>query len=254
MTVIKLSFTVLSELYWIRWQFRIHSYKSATKRQSLTAYTIFIRSDIKPVFWLCALNVCSKDFHKPNTLCKYGSTNKTALPCSTSPCSSVIQPSNGLWDGRAENKTHANAWPGSRVSPPAIEHHSSQVQPTWSLIYQWEALFSQHSDTEPSFPPPDRKLSPLLLCHPSTHTLAPALVRPVPISSGLKSPSDVYWERAEGWEREGQELSKEQKRPERGVKMFFKKKKKRDVKREKERMKEEIEEMHIGSGPWGLWL
>lgn len=140
MTVIKLSFTVLSELYWIRWQFRIHSYKSATKRQSLTAYTIFIRSDIKPVFWLCAVNVCSKDFHKPNTLCKYGSTNKTALPCSTSPCSSVIQPSNGLWDGRAENKTHANAWPGSRVSPPAIEHHSSQVQPTWSLIYQWEAL------------------------------------------------------------------------------------------------------------------
>lgn len=72
------------------------------------------------------------------TRCANTAQQTRRIPSSTSPWLLAIQPG----DGSNATKTHANVWPGSPVSPPAIESHSSQVQPTWSLIYQWEALLS----------------------------------------------------------------------------------------------------------------
>lgn len=145
------------------------------------------------------------------------------LPSSASPWLLVIQPSNGLWDSRAENKTHANVWPGSPASPPAIENHSSQVQPTWSLIYQWEALLSQHSDTYPS-----SRQRALSFSSWAIHTVAPC-------PGEDQSPSPLGWRALQTSTEKEQRGGKErQRRREKTGEKMLKKRNDREVWKEKD--------------------
>uniref|UniRef100_A0AAV2K933 Uncharacterized protein n=1 Tax=Knipowitschia caucasica TaxID=637954 RepID=A0AAV2K933_KNICA len=69
----------------------------------------------------------------------------------------------------------------SSASPRAIEILGSQVQPTWSLMYQWEALLFQ-----PSFTLADRESS-------SASSMLPNdLMTRLISSSAFESSSDVY--------------------------------------------------------------
>lgn len=120
-------------------------------------------------------------------MCKHCSANKmVGLSSSCTPWLLVIQPRNGLCDSRAANKTHANVWPGSRVSPllrqktivlkcsqpgpysingrrpingpslPNIQTHRSILQTESPLLSSWAA-------SPPVAPGPPAKTSPHLL-------------------------------------------------------------------------------------------